>query len=172
MAWKRAILPVVEGGMGAPSMKIWYEAIKIGWLKRWWHPEPDRPDWAWVSNEIMLQSAQHKPDKVRLSTKEWICQSWPIKTQSSYLPDSLKEAIIVTQKYNVSISVMRAPTNLQLEMLAFHHPFAKNKYLQADSRAMRCLQLNHKIKLIGDLVKTASEVRLNPPIACMNNKSR
>jgi hypothetical protein len=112
MAWKRAIQPVGEGGMGAPSMKIRYEAIKIGWLKRWWCPEPDRPDWAWVANEIMLQSARHKPDEARSSVKEWICQSWPIKTRSSYLPNSLKEAIIATQKYNISLSVMRAPTNL------------------------------------------------------------
>jgi len=32
MAWERAILPVDSGGIGAPSVKLRYEAIKIGWL--------------------------------------------------------------------------------------------------------------------------------------------
>jgi len=45
IAWERAILPIKEGGIGAPSIKILYKAIKVGWLKRWWRPGPDRPDW-------------------------------------------------------------------------------------------------------------------------------
>src|SRR5882757_9642156 len=48
LAWERAILPVKEGGINAPSMKIRYESIKVRWLKRWWRPEPDRLDWAEV----------------------------------------------------------------------------------------------------------------------------
>jgi len=48
MAWERAILPISKGGIGAPSIKLRYKAIKVGWLKRWWRPEPDRPEWAWV----------------------------------------------------------------------------------------------------------------------------
>jgi len=36
LAWDRVILPVKEGGISAPSMKIRYETIKVRWLKRWW----------------------------------------------------------------------------------------------------------------------------------------
>jgi len=33
LAWNRAILPVKEGGISAPSVKIRYETVKVGWLK-------------------------------------------------------------------------------------------------------------------------------------------
>jgi len=61
MAWERAILPVSEGGIGTPSVELIYEAIKVGWLKRWWRPDPDRLDWAWVANELVFQNAFQKP---------------------------------------------------------------------------------------------------------------
>jgi len=57
MAWERAILPITEGGIGAPSIKLRYEVVKVGWLKKWWSQEPDRPDWAWIANELVYQSA-------------------------------------------------------------------------------------------------------------------
>ena len=109
LAWERAILPVKEGGLGAPSLKIRYEAIKVGWLKRWWRPIPDRPDWAWVANELVFQCAQQKPTVARPTVKEWICQTWPIKIRSELIPKSLREMIEAAQKYNATISVMRAP---------------------------------------------------------------
>ena len=72
MAWERAILPVAEGGVGTPSIKLRYEAIKIGWLERWWKPEPHRPDWAWVANGLIFQSANQKPPLARSQVREWI----------------------------------------------------------------------------------------------------
>ena len=89
LAWDRVILPVKEGGISAPSVKIRYETIKVGWLKRWWRTEPDRPDWAEVANELIFQSANQKPIVTRNTVKEWIYQTWPIKTRSEKLPKSL-----------------------------------------------------------------------------------
>ena len=63
LAWERAILPVQEGGISAPSVKIRYESIKVGWLKRWWRPAPNRPDWAEVANELIYQSAHQKIER-------------------------------------------------------------------------------------------------------------
>ena len=170
MAWERAILPVAEGGIGAPSVKLVYEAIKVGWLKRWWHPEPDRPDWAWVANEIMFQGAQQKPSIPKDTVHEWVCQTWPIKIQSEKLPDSLREMVEAAQKYNVALSVMRAPMALRLGMPAFHHPFARNKNLQNGSKTMRCLQENHGARTVGDLVKISVNRGPDPANACLSGK--
>jgi len=30
MAWNRATLPITEGGIGAPSVELRYEAIEVG----------------------------------------------------------------------------------------------------------------------------------------------
>ena len=80
MAWERAILPVGSGGIGALSVKLRYKAIKVGWLKRWWNPGLDRPDWAWVANEMVYQSTQNKPGLPCTTINEWICQTWQAKT--------------------------------------------------------------------------------------------
>ena len=112
MAWERAIQPVKEGGIGATCIMTRYEAIKIGWLKRWWSMEPERLDWAWVANELAYQSAHHKPAVAQTSVQEWICQTWPVKIHSECLPNSLKEMLIAAQKYNVIFSVLKAPTEL------------------------------------------------------------
>jgi len=110
MAWERAILPVKEGGLGSPSIKILYEAIKVGWLKWWWRPGPDRPDWAWIANELVFQSAQRKPEVTRNTLKEWIYQMWPIKIKSERLTKSTREMIEAAQKYNATISLQREGT--------------------------------------------------------------
>src|SRR5258706_5935764 len=109
LAWERAILPVQEGGISAPSVKIRYKSIKVGWLKRWWRPEPKRPDWAEVANELTYQNAHQKQRIPRNTIREWISQTWKVKTQSNQLPQSLKEMIQMAQKYNMTISVMKAP---------------------------------------------------------------
>ena len=170
MAWERAILPVEEGGIGSPSINLRYEATKVGWLKRWWRPEPDRPDWAWVANELVFQSAHQKPIIAKTTVREWICQSWPIKIRSECLTNSMREMIKAAQKYNASLSVMRVSTDLRLEMPAFYHPFAKNKYLQNNSRVMRCIQDNHKAKTIGDLIRISTEARHDPATVCLHEK--
>ena len=152
ITWERAILPINKGGTAAPSVKYRYKAIKVNWLKRWWCPGPDRLDWAWVANEIVFQSAQLKPNVVRGTVKEWICQTWLIKTRSELMTKSMRGMIEAAWKYNTALSVMRAPTDLQLEMLAFHCPFAKKRKLQTNSKAMQCLQEDHKARMVGDLI--------------------
>ena len=179
LVWERAILPVQEGGISAPSVKIRYKSIKVGWLKRWWHPAPDRPDWAevathlsdsfaghlWQANELVYQSTHQKIE--RNSVREWIGQTWPVRTWSEQLPTSLKEMIQTAQKYNASISVMRAPQDLRLTMPAFHHPFAKNRNLKTKSRMMKCLQDVHKVRTVRDLITVATADQAE----CENNRN-
>ena len=68
----------------------------------------------------------------------------------------IERMIETAKKYNVTIFVMRAPTSLKLEMLTFHHPFAKNKRPHNSSRVMHCLQDNHGARTIGDPVQISS----------------
>ena len=70
------------------------------------------------------------------------------------------------QKYNTKISVMRAPADLRLNMPAFHHPFARNRNLRTTTKTMKCLQENHKVKTVADLVRIAAA---EEPIACDDN---
>ena len=94
------------------------------------------------------------------------------QTRSECLPNTLKEMVEAAQKYNVTLSVMRAPTDLRLEMPAFHHPFAKNKKLHTHSNMMQCLQINHGVKTIGDLVKMSDGVGLEVADAGLHGKHK
>ena len=63
---------------------------------------------------------------------------------------------------------MRVPTNLRLDMPAFHHPFARNRNIQMNSKTMRCLQTTHKTRTVGDLVQLTSIEGPAPPEACIH----
>jgi len=91
------------------------------------------------------------------TVREWISQTWLVKTQSDQLLLSLKEMIATALKYNVTISAMRAPQNLRLNMPAFHHPYAKNRNLHTKTMTMKCLQDTHKAKTIRDLMRISAE---------------
>jgi len=104
---------------------------------------------------------------MRNTVKEWIYQTWLIKTCSEKLPKLLKEMIGTAQKYNVTISVMRATQELKMGMLAFHHPFTKNRNLHTTLKAMKCLQDDQKVKTIKDLIRISPNTG---PLACENNR--
>jgi len=76
--------------------------------------------------------------------------------------------IEAARKYNISLSVIRAPVALCLEMPAFHHPFAKNRNLRNSSRTMKCLQDMHRAKTIDDLIWISSGIGQDPNIRCIN----
>ena len=63
-------------------------------------------------------------------------------------------------------SFITAPKNLKLAMLAFYHPFARNRNLHTRSRFMNCLQDNHKAKTVEDLVKIVTEAGPDPQQVC------
>jgi len=157
MAWSRAILPLTEGGSGASSVKLRYKAIKVGWLKRWWRPKPDRPEWAWVANDLLDRCAIKRHKEEEPSAREWITQSWQINSRSESLPKSLKEMVKTVRKYNATISNMRILMDQRLDMLAFHHPFAKNKHLQYNSKIMKCIQCEHGARTVRDLLQITTD---------------
>ena len=74
------------------------------------------------------------------------------------------------QKYNTSISIMRAPMELRLSMPAFHHPFTKSRHYNTSK--MKCLREKHQVRTIEDLVKITNEVEPIPEIECSGRKPR
>jgi len=81
--------------------------------------------------------------------------------------------ITTAQKYNATISTMRALKEQGLEMPAFHHPFAKDRFLQNNSKTMKCLQDTHSVKMVKDLLCLAKGDRHPPQNECTGgNNSR
>jgi len=88
------------------------------------------------------------------------------KTRSGLLPLSLREMINAAQKYNTTISGMRASMDQRLNIPAFYHPYVKNRNLQNISKVMKCLQHNHNAKTVRDLLQIVTMNERGPVIAC------
>jgi len=150
--WRRAVLPRDEGGLGAPSPKIIYETTKVMWLKRFYLSTKNRPKWTFIANDILQRCMRKSGQRVETTAvTEWIEQTWRVNTRSPELPNFLKAIIKAATKYNVRISVLRAPLLLKLKMPAFHHLAASSKRLN-NSRRAKCLRDNHHIVTIEDLI--------------------
>jgi ribonuclease HI len=133
---------------------VLYESTKVMWIKRWLAPEENRPKWAWAANAILESCKQNSPRVDTDAITEWIEQRWRVKIRTEKMPDSLRKMLYAAQKYNVKISVLRAPITLKLSMPAFFHPAIKQKRIN-NSKASRCLRQNHGIETVGDLLDFA-----------------
>jgi len=63
----------------------------------------------------------------------------------------------MARKYNAMISNMRISMDQRLDMPATHHPFAKNKHLQYNSKIMRCIQCEHGPRTMRDLLQITTD---------------
>jgi exonuclease III/ribonuclease HI len=160
IAWERAIKHKNEGGLGAPSVKILYETTKVMWIKRWMTPEEHRPKWAWVANEILRGARTTSPPTDENAITEWAEQKWRSKINVEQIPKSLREMIRTTKKYNLKLSVVRAPMSLKLEMPAFSHPARKSNNKENTKRS-KCLRENHGIRKIQDMALFAENLDEN-----------
>jgi ribonuclease HI/exonuclease III len=160
IAWERAIKSKREGGIGAPSIKLIYEATKIVWLRRWLIPGEARPKWAFAANEIIANARQNNPKVDENCITEWEEQRWNSKLNVEQMPNSLREMIKAAKRYNLKISVLRAPIALKLSMPAFFHPGSENNR-KNNTRRAKCLRNNHAVNTINDLVTFALDKENN-----------
>jgi hypothetical protein len=150
IAWDRAIQNKREGGIGAPSVTIFYEATKVMWLKRWMTSDRERPKWAWAVNELLAGVRVSAPAVHPSIITEWVEQKWKSKINVEEIPQSLRSLIRAAKQYNLKISVVRAPMELKLRMPAFSHPGRRTNRRENTKRS-KCLRVNHAIILTGDL---------------------
>jgi hypothetical protein len=155
IAWNRAIQSKREGGIGAPSLTILYEATKIMWLKRWMTADKERPKWTWAVNEILVGARASAPTVDPSVITEWVEQKWKSKINIDDIPQSLRNLIRAAKRYNLKISVLRAPMELKLQMPAFSHPGRLTNRRENTNRS-KCLRTNHAIILTGDLAQFAN----------------
>jgi hypothetical protein len=150
IAWDRAIQNKQEGGIGAPSMTVLYEATKIIWLKRWMSNDEERPKWAWAVNEILVDARASNPTIDPNIITEWVEQKWKSKINVDKIPQSLRNLIKAAKRYNIKVSMVRALTELKLQMPTFSHPGRRTNRRENTNRS-KCLRKNHAIILTGDL---------------------
>jgi len=75
MNWKEASQPRKIGELNMPNIKTRIEAIQIMWLKKYLAPKCERPNWAYVVDQIIFNNLQKNPKIKKQNRISWIFQS-------------------------------------------------------------------------------------------------
>jgi hypothetical protein len=153
--------PGKEGGIGLLDIQAQNEAIQIMWLKRYTTLGPSRPMWALVADVLIEEciAASHHIDK-ELTINTYL-QSWsPMSNSRSKLPPDIKKMLNVGKKYNLNLEALRIPEKIKKELPAWYHIGTENNPAGFNrSRAPKCLQHNHRVKTVGDLLRMTNRLR-------------
>jgi len=71
MNWKEASQPREIGGLNMPNIEMRIEAIQIMWLKKYLAPKNERPEWAYIVDQIITkdtQNSKNQQNKLDIST--------------------------------------------------------------------------------------------------------
>jgi len=72
MNWKEASQPREIGELNMPNIKTRIEVIQIMWLKKYLAPKCERPNWAYVVDQIIFNNLQKNPKIKKQNRISWI----------------------------------------------------------------------------------------------------
>ena len=112
MNWKEASQPREIEGLNMPNIETRIEAIQIMWLKKYLVPKNERPDWAYVVDQIIFNNLQKTPKIAKENKISWIFQSWNETGKKNTIPKFINKMIKVGRKYKVGYDVLEAGPKL------------------------------------------------------------
>ncbi|KAI0742776.1 hypothetical protein C8Q80DRAFT_1066416, partial [Daedaleopsis nitida] len=133
------------------------------WLKSYLDFGPSRPLWALVADDILARltpkECAAKFADVRLNP---FLQDW--KPMASKLPPELKAIVQAAKTHGLRAEGLAFSRDILRQMPMWYHVHADRRRIRtlaATSRASACLRTNHRLRSVGDFVRTA-EMRDSP----------
>ena len=74
MNWKEASQPREIGGLNMPNIEMRIEAIQIMWLKKYLAPKNERPEWAYIVDQIIFNNLPKIPKIAKINKINQIFQ--------------------------------------------------------------------------------------------------
>lgn len=150
--WESIIRRRDEGGLGIPDIEARVDAIQVMWLKKWTTTTgKDKPLWAHLTDEIIMQNIPDKPMVEELSSQDWMLQNWhESMSRDSKISKPIREMLRVARKYNAGVEALQLSTEAKQGMPVWHH-FAVNNNYYWNKKAARCLRQKHGISTVGDM---------------------
>ena len=96
--------PLEEGGLNILDIKSRNEAIEIIWLKSYLNFSTLHPQWATVTNHVILETAPTRSVKDAIMNP--FLQTWEIPTRGEHqidLSDDMKRMLKVAKKYKMRL---------------------------------------------------------------------
>jgi len=148
--WKEASQPREIGGPNMPNIEMRIEAIQIMWPKKYLAPKNERPDWAYVVDQIIFNNLQKTPKIAKENKISWIFQSWNKTGKKDTIPKFVNEMIKVGRKYKVGYDVLEAGPKPRRLLPIWHHIGIEDNY-SWNKKLATCLRKEHKIVETGQL---------------------
>jgi len=149
MNWKEVSQPREIGGLNMPNIETRIEA-QIIWLKKYLAPKNERPDWAYVVDQIIFNNLQKTPKIAKENKISWIFQLWNKTGKKDTIPKFVNEMIKVDRKYKVEYDILEAGPKPRKLLPIWHHIGIEDNY-SWNKKLVTCLRKEHKIVETGRL---------------------
>ena len=153
MNWKEASQPREIGGLNMPNIETRIEAIQIMWLKKYLALKYERPDCAYVVDQIIFNNVQKNPKITRQNRISWIFQSWNETGKKDTIPKFISEMIKIRRKYKIGYDVLEAGPKPRQLLPIWHHIGIEDNY-SWNKKLTVCLRKKHNIIKTGELDKS------------------
>jgi len=168
MKWEDITQEKAKGGLNIPDISARIEAIQIMWLKKYLAPTEKKPDWAYITDNIIFQYITPKPIIEEKSKIDWILQSWhESKSKTNKIPHVIHKMLKTARKHNTGYEARKVNYHQKLKMPIWHN-FTINENWLWNKKAAKCLRNNHEVKTTQDLV---NERRIPYNARCENEKN-
>ena len=150
--------PIEEGGQSILDIKSRNEAIEIIWLKAYLNFSPSRPQWATVTDHVVLATAPAKSVKDAIMNP--FLQTWEIPSRGERtinLREEVKRMFSVARKYKIRLAAIKISPRVLAQLPAWYHISAERKSL--NNAKARCLLRKHETTTVADLVKISARNR-------------
>ncbi len=151
-------LPVAMGGLGILDLNARNEAIDIMWLKTYLDLGEERPLWAYLADDMLVN---HVPKNIRPRQSDLrvnpFLQKWKPKTRG--LPEELRGMMNAARKYGVRLEALAYSKGMQKAMPMWDHGHADRRKLgrlSVPSKLIDCLRINHDARTVGDFIAIAN----------------
>ncbi|KAJ3817546.1 hypothetical protein F5880DRAFT_1492745, partial [Lentinula raphanica] len=149
------------GGRNLLDLIARNEAITITWLQSYLDLSESRAMWTHVADALIAMNIPNKYENIdERSRINIFLQSW--KTQTSKLPNDLKNMIEVAKKYGARLEGIAFSREILREMPAWLHIETPGMAKMHNNKQSKCLRENHGVTpltSVGDLEGEAKKIR-------------
>ncbi|KAJ7032530.1 hypothetical protein C8F04DRAFT_946534, partial [Mycena alexandri] len=143
--------PTEVGGKNLLDIVARNEAITVTWLKTYLNFGPDRPLWCFVADEILAKkgSSDYRTVKEEMRMNAYL-QSWAPKVSAKSIGKDLSGIIKVGKTYGLDMDALAVSREIQNSMPIWYHrkSYADRSLYNQDIEVIKCLQDNHRIRLV------------------------
>jgi hypothetical protein len=152
--------PKACGGLDLLDVKAQNQAIEIMWFKSYLNFSPSRPEWATVTDAILVVTTNKAT--ISRARKNPFLQIWeaPQRGANAHkLNDDITRMLKASRKYKTNLAAICLSTELKAQLPTWYHIASNN--CPITNTTSKCLLSKHQATTIGDFLCISTRIRIN-----------